>query len=72
MGNFEVGKDFDALIINLFQVEGNMEVWSNETIDDRFSKWIHLGDDRTISQVYVHGVEIKKDAVNTLRDKRSK
>jgi cytosine/adenosine deaminase-related metal-dependent hydrolase len=70
IGNFEVGKDFDALVINLAQTDGNLELWLNESIENRLSKWIHLGDDRSISRVYVHGVEVKEKASNVLRVKR--
>lgn len=70
VGNFEVGKNFDALIVNLAQADGNIELWQNESIENRFSKWIHLGDDRTISQVYVQGVEVKEKAKGILRIKR--
>ncbi|XP_046650539.1 guanine deaminase-like [Daphnia pulicaria] len=70
IGNFEVGKDFDALVINLAQTDGNLELWLNESIENRLSKWIHLGDDRSISRVYVHGVEVKEGASNVLRVKR--
>ena len=70
VGNFEVGKDFDALIINLAQTDGNLELWLNESIENRLSKWVHLGDDRTVSKVYVHGVEVKEEAKNILRVKR--
>jgi guanine deaminase len=70
IGNFEIGKDFDALIINLAQTDGNLELWQNESIENRLSKWIHLGDDRSISRVYVNGVEVKEGASNILRVKR--
>jgi len=70
IGNFEIGKDFDALVINLAQTDGNLELWLNESIENRLSKWIHLGDDRSISRVYVHGVEVKEGASNVLRVKR--
>lgn len=71
MGSFEVGKDFDALVINLAAPDGNLDVWPDESIENRFSKWIYLGDDRSISQVYVRGVEVKQGAQNTLREKRT-
>lgn len=70
VGNFEVGKEFDALIVDLSQGDGNIELWPNETIEDRISKWVHLGDDRSISKVYVHGKEVKEEARNILRVKR--
>lgn len=70
VGNFQVGKDFDALVINLAPNEGHLDAWPDETIENRFSKWIYLGDDRSISQVYVQGVEVKQHAKQTLISKR--
>lgn len=70
VGNFEIGKDFDALIIDLAQTDGNLELWLNESIENRLSKWVHLGDDRSVSRVYVQGVEVKQEAKNILRVKR--
>ncbi|XP_045030070.1 guanine deaminase-like isoform X1 [Daphnia magna] len=70
VGNFEIGKEFDALVVNLAPTDGNLEVWPDESMENRLSKWIHLGDDRSISRVYVNGVEVKEGASNTLRIKR--
>lgn len=63
VGHFEAGKSFDALIVDLAASENGtplLDLWPEETMEDRLSKWIHLGDDRTISKVYVEGVEVKK------------
>lgn len=70
VGNFIVGKEFDALIVNLATADGNLELWPDENMENRLSKWIHLGDDRSISRVYVNGVEVKERASNILRVKR--
>ena len=70
VGNFEIGKDFDALIIDLAQNDGNLEIWPNESNEDRLSKWIHLGDDRSVARVYVHGNEVKEAAKKVLSIKR--
>lgn len=70
VGNFEIGKDFDALVIDLAQGDGNLEIWPNETVEDRLSKWIHLGDDRSVARVYVHGVEVKEAAKKVLSVRR--
>lgn len=70
VGNFEAGKEFDALIINLAQPDGNVELWPDESIENRLSKWIHLGDDRSISAVYVRGNEVKEAAKGVLRSQR--
>jgi len=72
VGNFELGKDFDAITVDLAQPEGNLEVWADETIENRLSKWIHLGDDRSIGRVYVRGVEVKQVAKELLASVRCK
>jgi len=50
IGNFEVGKAFDALLIDYIFNDTN-----NEKIEDKFQRFINLGDDRNILQVYVQG-----------------
>lgn len=54
IGNFRVGKEFDALLIEVpqqcHQPPGNKENW-----DRIFSKLFHRGDDRNIKEVYVSG-----------------
>jgi len=70
VGNFQVGKDFDALIVDMAQAEGNLDLWHGESLQDRLSKWINLGDDRSIEKVYVNGVEVKQAAKQFLADVR--
>ncbi len=65
-----MGKYFDALVIDLAQADGNLDLWPNESHTDLLSKWIHLGDDRSISQVYVAGIEVKQSAKKVLTEKR--
>ena len=70
VGTIQVGKYFDALVIDLAQADGNLDLWPNESHTDLISKWIHLGDDRSISQVYVAGIEVKQAAKKVLTEKR--
>lgn len=70
VGNFHVGKDFDALTVDMEQAEGNLDIWPGESLQDRLSKWVNLGDDRSIGRVYVHGVEVKRAAKKFLADAR--
>lgn len=51
-GNFELGKDFDALEITLAPTIDLLEEYTTEQL---FEKFIYLGDDRTVSKVYVAG-----------------
>ncbi|XP_069122599.1 guanine deaminase-like [Argopecten irradians] len=65
IGNFEVGKEFDALVIDPAVEGGPFDVFRDDTIEDVFQKFVFLGDDRNISRVYVSGH-------NILRNLRSK
>jgi len=57
IGSFAVGKAFDALLVDYA-----FDLNRNEKLDDRFWRFINLGDDRNIRQVYVQG----KCVVDTL------
>jgi guanine deaminase len=59
VGNFAVGKDFDALIVDPRAPGSPFDVFSYDSTEDVFSKFIFLGDDRNIVAVFVNGVEIK-------------
>lgn len=58
IGNFEPGKDFDALVVDVKDVVSVDEsAWKEGSgkDEDMVKKWVFLGDDRTIRQVYVRG-----------------
>ena len=71
IGSIEAGKDFDALVVDLGQAEGPLDLWPNESRDERLSKFVHLADDRCIGRVFVAGREVKAPAVRVLVEKRS-
>nr|CCA23957.1 guanine deaminase putative [Albugo laibachii Nc14] len=50
IGNFDIGKDFDALVIDV----GSIRATSSSVLD-RFQQFLFLGDDRAISQIFVKG-----------------
>lgn len=58
IGNFEVGKEFDALVVDVKDVisvdEGAWQADSGRD-EDLVKKWVFLGDDRTIRRVFVGG-----------------
>lgn len=54
IGNFEVGKCFDALIVDVSQGMINIEGWENDGLA-LAKKWVFMGDDRSIRKVYVNG-----------------
>ncbi|KAI9335930.1 hypothetical protein BDR26DRAFT_865376 [Obelidium mucronatum] len=55
VGNFLVGKEFDALIIDPL-VEGSpVDVFDGDSTIEVFQRFLFLGDDRNIEKVYVKG-----------------
>ncbi|KAK4180712.1 hypothetical protein QBC36DRAFT_15220 [Triangularia setosa] len=61
IGSFEVGKDFDGLVIGTEGAnQGIMTmVEANDTLETVFEKFIMTGDDRNIVEVYVQGQRVK-------------
>ncbi|KAI0460173.1 guanine deaminase [Xylaria acuta] len=66
VGVFEVGKQWDAQLIDLGTVpdevaeddqaiHGNVDVFGWETWDERVAKWVFNGDDRNTKKVWVQG-----------------
>lgn len=60
IGNFEVGKDFDALVIDMEgrdQPDITSPTFSlpEHNLRERLEKLIYSGDDRNITEVYVQG-----------------
>ncbi|XP_069103656.1 guanine deaminase-like [Argopecten irradians] len=63
IGNFEVGKEFDALIIDPKAPTSVIDVFENDTIEDVIQKFVFLGDDRNISKVFVAGRDLSLEKV---------
>lgn len=59
VGNFEVGKEFDALIVDTDVSDGLLNNLQNSTLEERFQKFIYSGDDRNIIEVYISGCKVK-------------
>ena len=59
VGSFEEGKEFDALLVDVNVEGGPFDIFDGDTIEDQFEKFINLGDDRNILEVYVQGVLVK-------------
>ncbi|KAL2091956.1 hypothetical protein ACEWY4_011754 [Coilia grayii] len=57
-GNFVVGKDFDALLVNVFAPDGPMDICGLEPPKVLLEKFLNLGDDRNIKEVYVAGKRV--------------
>ena len=64
LGNFIIGKSFDALIVDVHanpQIPRGPEINDNhEWLQNLLEKFIFCGDDRCVSKVFVQGREIKK------------
>lgn len=66
IGSFAVDKEFDALVIDVYPKDGQTDdygypVPSNdeEHILNLLQRFLYVGDDRNIIQVYVKGVKVK-------------
>ena len=62
VGNFEVSKQFDALVINTVDDDFKgiiTPIEAEDTLDVIFEKFLVSGDDRNIAEVYVRGRSIK-------------
>jgi len=58
IGTFQLGKQFDALIIDCNKESQAFHYWKEDQIDISFEKWINAGDDRNITAVWVQGVKV--------------
>lgn len=60
IGNFVVGKDFDALVIDTSVEVGVMTMTEeHDSLETLFEKFILSGDDRNITRVYVKGRPVR-------------
>ncbi|KAL3846814.1 hypothetical protein ACJMK2_017768 [Sinanodonta woodiana] len=55
IGNFVVGKEFDALLIDVEAVGSPLDVFKEDTLEDVVEKFMYRGDDRNIVAVFVAG-----------------
>ena len=54
VGSFEVGKDFDALMIDASS-GATFDIFPSDSLLETFEKFVNLGDDRCIRAVWVQG-----------------
>lgn len=59
IGNFQVGKSFDALVVNLASSFSPVDVFPGNDITELVQKFIMLGDDRNVVSVFVNGQVVK-------------
>merc|ERR1712226_1160700 len=62
-GSFDIGLQFDALRIKMNDVRGESSLFGHESIHDMIQKFVFVGDDRNVVQVYVNG-KVAKDTHN--------
>ena len=62
VGGFDVGLQFDALRVRMND-RHDTQLFDFESIEDMIHKFVFLGDDRNIAQVYVKG-KCVKDLLN--------
>ena len=55
IGDFTPGKWFDAVVVDGSAIGSNYDVFSDDSVEDRLSKFVMLGDDRNVLSVYVAG-----------------
>ncbi|XP_031624206.1 guanine deaminase [Contarinia nasturtii] len=70
-GNFAVGKDFDALLVDiskapldLFDIPASVNeksIASHGRVDKMVQKFLYAGDDRNIVKVFIAGKQVKND-----------
>ena len=58
IGNFKVGKEFDALVVNVHAPNGPIDAPENESPMDSFQRFLFIGDDRNITRVFVKGKQV--------------
>ena len=58
VGGFDVGLQFDALRIRMNN-HFDTELFGFETVEDMIHKFVFLGDDRNLVQVFVNGKCVK-------------
>lgn len=59
IGNFTIGKHFDALKIDLECNDSPIDIYNELSLNEKLQKFLYLGDDRNITQVYVNGKLVK-------------
>jgi guanine deaminase len=56
VGSFEIGYDFDALVID----DTQLKITPGRSLEERLQRFIYVGDDRHITHRFVNGSELKE------------
>ena len=54
VGSFQVGKEFDALMVDT-ELQEPFDVFPTDRLLDRFEKFVNLGDDRNVRASWIQG-----------------
>ena len=57
-GTIDVGKHFDAILVDGNREDQAYEYWPGETREIQFERWINTGDDRNVTSVWVRGARV--------------
>ncbi|KAG0234947.1 hypothetical protein BGW42_006046 [Actinomortierella wolfii] len=63
IGNFVVGKEFDAIVVDASVPGSPIDVFAHDTIETKFEKYLFVGDDRNHQTIYVQGKEVRLPGV---------
>lgn len=55
IGNFEVGKEFDAILVDVEALDSPLDIFARDDMEDKIQKFLYNGDDRNMVEVYVAG-----------------
>ncbi|GJQ66035.1 hypothetical protein Trydic_g4125 [Trypoxylus dichotomus] len=61
IGNFQVGKEFDALVVDMKAANSSADYFDNCTPMELLQKFVFLGDDRNVRTVFVDGKQVKPE-----------
>ncbi|KAG0325610.1 hypothetical protein BG000_001735 [Podila horticola] len=59
VGNFVVGKEFDAVLVNTAVENSPLDAFEHDSIESMFEKYLFMGDDRNNEKMYVQGKEVR-------------
>ena len=66
-GRFDVGLQFDALRIKMNGAKVETTLFGYESIQDMIQKFVFVGDDRNVVQVFVNGAVVKDIRNNNMK-----
>lgn len=59
IGNFNIGKEFDAIIVDMDIKNSSVDYFGDCTPMELLQKFVFVGDDRNVHTVFIAGNKIK-------------